>query len=700
MKKIIGLISVVFTILTVLVCTLSAFAINYTIVEGETIFVTGESSYYTPVMFKPSVSGTYKLTFNSDDIFYVNDENDHYYVDDNMQIELKLYLLEGEEYRYNVKASGDWEDANAVRMSVTLLCTHANKTVTPGKDFTCTEDGYSEKIVCDDCSSILKDSFVAVARHIDTDNDYYCDLCGVYALLVEGNISITGNGYNDYEGVTKIDYKLYANGDLYIDGFGMFKWYDAQKLKDLFSKYYDSFTGEYTFRPRNVYVGKDINYLLLNYGAERYVVDPENKTFSSDSYGVLFSKDGKTLIEMPSEYKDASYTIPSTVEMIDEYSFVSAKNLRSVTIPSSVKYISSQAFNFRYLTCEESVDGLIYIGDALVDEAGDRLEVVKIREGTRVVAENIGVYDDVYVEIPASVEVISGDLPNSVYAYNVDPNNNYFSSLDGVLFNKDKSVLIKYPSLDTRTSYSVPVGVKEIAKNAFNSDYLRELNLVEGIEIIRTNAISADNVPTVAIPKSLKRIEFGAIFVGLNGAHYYDFGAVFSENIEYIGEYAIYCSRIAVLNPNCVIESNQWIESIYGYKGSTAETTVIQDYSIEATFYPLDGLLHKHADFGVLTKAPTCTEAGEVVYSCPCGKNKPHTEEIYSAHHFDYGVECLYCGIKNPFAEIYDGNCRCMCHDHYKSRFHLFIITFRVLIWRFFGINEVCRCGDYIHYGF
>ena len=49
----------------------------------------------------------------------------------------------------------------------------------------------------------------------------------------------------------------------------------------------------------------------------------------------------------------------------------------------------------------------------------------------------------------------------------VDESNPYFSSEDGVLFNKDKTVLLKYPEDKKDKTYTVPDGVTEIAAEAF-----------------------------------------------------------------------------------------------------------------------------------------------------------------------------------------------------------------------------------------
>ena len=49
----------------------------------------------------------------------------------------------------------------------------------------------------------------------------------------------------------------------------------------------------------------------------------------------------------------------------------------------------------------------------------------------------------------------------------VAPDNNKYSSLDGVLFNKDKTTLVLYPQAKDGTSYTIPNSVTEIEWGAF-----------------------------------------------------------------------------------------------------------------------------------------------------------------------------------------------------------------------------------------
>lgn len=85
--------------------------------------------------------------------------------------------------------------------------------------------------------------------------------------------------------------------------------------------------------------------------------------------GVLFSKDGKTLIAYPPGKPDVSYTIPSHVEKIGIAAFIWCNNLRALIIPEGVVSIDSMSLlcsNLEFFTLPKSAvefAGFQYWGD-------------------------------------------------------------------------------------------------------------------------------------------------------------------------------------------------------------------------------------------------------------------------------------------------------------------------------------------------
>ena len=113
----------------------------------------------------------------------------------------------------------------------------------------------------------------------------------------------------------------------------------------------------------------------------------------------------------------------------------------------------------------------------------------------------------------------------------VDENNPNFSSLDGVLFNKNKEVIRFYPEARKDSTYSIPDGVKTIGEDAFfNCKNLTGVTIPYGVQFIRDYAFAAcTNLSDIHIPYSVISIDEGAF-----------------QDCESINEFAISSKIVAI----------------------------------------------------------------------------------------------------------------------------------------------------------
>lgn len=169
------------------------------------------------------------------------------------------------------------------------------------------------------------------------------------------------------------------------------------------------------------------------------------------------------------------------------------------------------------------------------------------------------------ITIPAAVSNIGSrvfELCYSLTAINVDSENQYYVSEDGVLFNKDKTNLIAYPAMSSITDYTVPDSVTNIAESAF---------------------WGAKNLISISLPDSLTII-YGDTFYECYGLK----NMVVPLSVVNIGDRAFcYCAgleTLTILNKDCSIYDSSWTiisdespEEFYynmtirGYEGSTAQ---------------------------------------------------------------------------------------------------------------------------------
>lgn len=86
-------------------------------------------------------------------------------------------------------------------------------------------------------------------------------------------------------------------------------------------------------------------YAFINCPALFAIHVAEGNPSYEDRDGVLFDKEGKTLLHYPAAKSESSYSIPAGVTRIDPAAFLGCASLRSVTIPDGVEVIDEYAFN-------------------------------------------------------------------------------------------------------------------------------------------------------------------------------------------------------------------------------------------------------------------------------------------------------------------------------------------------------------------
>lgn len=99
----------------------------------------------------------------------------------------------------------------------------------------------------------------------------------------------------------------------------------------------------------------------------------------------------------------------------------------------------------------------------------------------------------------------------NLQSISIDSSNQYFVTVDGVLYNKNKTELIAYPKAKSDTSYEISSTVKIIKDAAFSgSDNLMSIKFSESLEFIGYEAFAnCDKLSKVDLSKCLKLVKIG-----------------------------------------------------------------------------------------------------------------------------------------------------------------------------------------------
>ncbi len=381
-------------------------------------------------------------------------------------------------------------------------------------------DPKNENYISEDVVLFSKDKSILMYYPTGKDNTEYSipsEVASINEYAFYNNDYLKTLDLSRCSGLTEIGYEAFSD----CDSITSFDFLSCKKLETI---------GRWAFEDcdclAEVKIPKSVNYMDYTafYGCNSLVsiiVNQSNESFS-DSNGILFNKDKSELICYPNGKTEVKYIVPETVTMIGSSAFYGNQNLKSVDFSkcSGLININDGAFsNCDKLTAVDlsACSGLEAIGWSSFFGC-DALSNVKLPSALKTIGDGAfyGCESLVKAEIPASVEYISDEAfsnCNSLLQIKVDSDNENYSDINGVLFNKDKSTLICYPNGKTDIKYTVPETVTAIDPYAFY--YNPILTLIDfskctGLKMIgRYTFYYCNNLKEIDLSKCEKLREIG-----------------------------------------------------------------------------------------------------------------------------------------------------------------------------------------------
>ncbi|MCL2246367.1 MAG: leucine-rich repeat protein [Lentimicrobiaceae bacterium] len=203
-----------------------------------------------------------------------------------------------------------------------------------------------------------------------------------------------------------------------------------------------------------------------------------------------------------------SLTIPNSVTTIGELAFFNCTALISVTLPNSITSIGNYAFReCFFLTTINIPNSLTSIAEGLFYVCRSLSSIIIPNSITSIGKWAFCDCPIASITIPGSVTAI-GDYAfyyclwlTSIEVENGNPN---YVSDDGILFNKNKTTIISYPSNRAPGEYQIPNSVKNIGNGAFDHCVLTSIIIPDGVTTIGDRAF--DNciaLPSITIPNQV-----------------------------------------------------------------------------------------------------------------------------------------------------------------------------------------------------
>lgn len=308
-------------------------------------------------------------------------------------------------------------------------------------------------------------------------------------------------------------------------------------------------------------------------GLHSFKVAADNPNYSSPN-GLLCNKEQTILIQCPADMYESEFAFPNTITTILKYAFWGCY-YSNIIIPNSVTTIE----NYAFANCEN-------------------LQSISIPASVTSIG-NCAFYRCSYMQ---SIDVASGN-PN-------------YSSIGGVLFNKEQNTLVAYPP-GRIGAYSIPNGVTTIANEAFHScQNLTAITFPNSITDIGASAFYyCTSLVSVTIPDgvtTIKRSSFGDcknlsfVTIGKNvkTIEYYAFAGsyalrdvVIPEGVKTIGNSAFAGYNLnSVTIPSSVDSIGHWafesdhLETVYNY--SKVPQTISRDVFCYSMYDEVNGTLY------------------------------------------------------------------------------------------------------------
>ena len=247
-------------------------------------------------------------------------------------------------------------------------------------------------------------------------------------------------------------------------------------------------------------------------------IDSNNQYYTNNNGdGIIYDKNKTKLYYYPTAKTDSSFTIIDGVTSIEYRAFANCTNINTVVAPKGLTTIGTYAFldctNLSRITLNEGLKTI----DVGAFESCKSLKEIKLPS----TVETIGTcafqecVELTKIDIPSSTTSIESDAFSRCFklaSINVDSANNNYTNYnnDGVLYNKDMTIILRYPQAKVGTEYTISNNTTKIDYQAFEQcNNLTKVEIPDTVTFIDAFAFArSKNLQQITIPEGVTELSY------------------------------------------------------------------------------------------------------------------------------------------------------------------------------------------------
>jgi len=246
----------------------------------------------------------------------------------------------------------------------------------------------------------------------------------------------------------------------------------------------------------------------------------QNEKFVIVGDGVLIKYNGS----------DENVRIPANVKAIDCSAFMGVKNAKKITIPQGVKYIGENVFTdcsaeeIEFPSSVNDIANTAFLDSAFIEKHKNKNlivgsgcmisyevknNIIRVPQETVLLTNlNFPEDNDITLYIGEKVSKISDmEALGLVASFKAAANSPVFSTDNGVLYNRDKSILYRFPIYSDMKRYEVYTYTKQISSEAFMRSDLEYILLPQKLSTISDRAFEeCEKLKKIQIPDTAVNI--------------------------------------------------------------------------------------------------------------------------------------------------------------------------------------------------